>query len=1046
VSWRPVALTLLIAAAFAAAVHLTLRGVVADAGVAVFWPPSGVLLAGLMLSARKTWLWTTALCLIADIACNHWAPPTSRSWGVSVAFSVIDIGTVLAVAPFLARAWPGRRTLDDRRRVSVFLIASAATGILSASAAALFALVAPSLGVTDAPPPGALFLAWLPSMICGILVFGPLLFAIAEATQLGAPRLFRPRPEAVGLLAFCVVVGLLLFSQEPAVVSGFGPLLYLLFPALVWAAIRCDRLTVSLMVVVSSLIAFALTVSGLGPIAPTSPDESTRWEWLQVWTVSLTVTALYLSAVTSQLQSARAALAESEQRHRALVDAMPAALLVHDGRRFLYLNPVARQMLGVASLDDLLHREPLDVLSPDSRKSVSIRPGDAPPGSAHPPLMHQRWLRPDGSRVDARTASVACTFAGTPAVQVVAIDATELEHSAALLRESRLQLHSILGSLEDAVLSLAADGKSVLFANDAAGRLFGVPLETILQDPSRRLDHLVGEDAAAMRADLAKIRHRGGLDREYRVDTGSGVRLLHERTQVVRDEFGHPIRIDTVASDVTDRKAVFERRLREQRLFDAGPCVAWRWRNSPGWPVEFVSSNVALFGYEPDDFMSGRVSYSSVIHPDDLPRVSAEVSMHVVSPRERFEQRYRFRRRDGVYRDVQDFTIVLRDASGAATHFEGYLLDVTEVAATEREHAELSERFRQFASNIDSVLWMMDPATERTIFVNGAFERIFGLSPEEFLRDNPAWPTGVHPDDAPGVLEAFRDWLDEGTRASPEFEYRVLRPDGSFRWIHDRAFRVAGSGPDAGRIIGIAHDITDDREAATERERLLSELAQARRTEAVGSFASKITHDLKNLMMPIITYTDLSLSDLGPDHPVSKYLRNISQAASAASELTKRLLLLRDRPAAVRLAPEPLPVPTRPASPTRDREPLRILVVEDEDLVRGLLHRSLEQAGHRVHAARSSDEALKLSEELRDLDVLVADVSLPGMDGRSLHGRILSLCPGLRTVLVSGSPLDQREKLPDHTVFLPKPFSMSDLMKAVDSLTGEDGSPARAPA
>jgi hypothetical protein len=69
-------------------------------------------------------------------------------------------------------------------------------------------------------------------------------------------------------------------------------------------------------------------------------------------------------------------------------------------------------------------------------------------------------------------------------------------------------------------------------------------------------------------------------------------------------------------------------RKREQLecIVNRSPAVAFRRRGEEGWPVEFVSENIRQFGYSPEDFYSGRITYCNIIHPDDLKRVTTELS------------------------------------------------------------------------------------------------------------------------------------------------------------------------------------------------------------------------------------------------------------------------------------------------------------------------------------------------------------------------------------------------------------------------------------
>lgn len=135
-----------------------------------------------------------------------------------------------------------------------------------------------------------------------------------------------------------------------------------------------------------------------------------------------------------------------------------------------------------------------------------------------------------------------------------------------------------------------------------------------------------------------------------------------------------------------------ENRLRDERqLFVDGPVVVFKWRAGHGWPIEFVSANVAvLTGHSQDDWLSGKVGFKSLIHPDDVARVREDVWRHNLEGVEHFGQEYRIVRADGDVRWVRDFTRAIRDESGTTTHFHGYLQDVTGLKAAEDKLRDLT--------------------------------------------------------------------------------------------------------------------------------------------------------------------------------------------------------------------------------------------------------------------------------------------------------------------------------------------------------------------
>lgn len=115
----------------------------------------------------------------------------------------------------------------------------------------------------------------------------------------------------------------------------------------------------------------------------------------------------------------------------------------------------------------------------------------------------------------------------------------------------------------------------------------------------------------------------------------------------------------------------------------------------------------------------------------------------------------------------------------------------------------------------------------------------------------------------------------------------------------------------------------------------------------------------------------------------------------------------------------------------------RVLLVEDEAVVRGIVERTLVQAGYRVVVATSGDEALELSDSEAGFDLLLTDVVMPGLSGWELGKRLGERWPGLRVLYISGYTEDV---INDDGVaglgapFLQKPFLPVDLLAAVRKL------------
>ncbi len=126
-------------------------------------------------------------------------------------------------------------------------------------------------------------------------------------------------------------------------------------------------------------------------------------------------------------------------------------------------------------------------------------------------------------------------------------------------------------------------------------------------------------------------------------------------------------------------------------IINHSPAVVWLWKATAGWPVEYVSDNLCNFGYTPDDFTSSRITYTSIIHPDDLPGVADEVEKYTNEGKTDFTQEYRILTKSGEIRWIDDRTWVRRGADGSVTHYQGIIVDITERKRAE-EALHLSEK------------------------------------------------------------------------------------------------------------------------------------------------------------------------------------------------------------------------------------------------------------------------------------------------------------------------------------------------------------------
>ncbi len=176
---------------------------------------------------------------------------------------------------------------------------------------------------------------------------------------------------------------------------------------------------------------------------------------------------------------------------------------------------------------------------------------------------------------------------------------------------------------------------------------------------------------------------------------------------------------------------------------------------------------------------------------------------------------------------------------------------------------------------MDAVFYLARPDASGVDFVSQGFEKVWGRTTEE-LRTNPLlWMAAIHPDDRERVESSF-----ERDRAHFQAEYRVVRPDGTLRWVSDRSFPVRDA---EGRIVRIAGVATDE----TERRTLEAQLLQSQRLESIGRLAGGVAHDFNNLLTVILSLAAFARQD---PESAEEDLASIERAGSRAAELTSQLL------------------------------------------------------------------------------------------------------------------------------------------------------------
>ncbi|HEV2320483.1 MAG TPA: PAS domain S-box protein, partial [Verrucomicrobiae bacterium] len=217
--------------------------------------------------------------------------------------------------------------------------------------------------------------------------------------------------------------------------------------------------------------------------------------------------------------------------------------------------------------------------------------------------------------------------------------------------------------------------------------------------------------------------------------------------------------------------------------------------------ISVNSQAVAMLGYDnPSELLNKSVL--DLIPANE--RINADTS--ILKNRIIRNVEYTMLKKNGETVDVELSATVTSDKEGQTAGLVCVARDVTKRKQAERVLRDSEERFRQLADNIREVFWMTDVGKTQMIYVSSAYQEVWGRPVETLYASPKDWIDAVHPEDRTRVLNAA---LTKQISGKYDELYRITRPDGSIRWIQDRAFPIQDETGKVYRLVGVAEDITE---------------------------------------------------------------------------------------------------------------------------------------------------------------------------------------------------------------------------------------------
>ena len=212
------------------------------------------------------------------------------------------------------------------------------------------------------------------------------------------------------------------------------------------------------------------------------------------------------------------------------------------------------------------------------------------------------------------------------------------------------------------------------------------------------------------------------------------------------------------------------------------------------------------------------------------------------------------------------------------------------VEASERALRQSEERYALALEGANEGHWVWEIVPDR-LYLSPKLRLLHGLSADTTVDSRAEWRAHVplHPEDAPRLQAAVEAHL-AGQTQQYELEYRVRHPDGNWHWLLARGRCLRSERGEPERFVGSVIDISENKHAQAQRERLELQLRQSQKMEAIGTLAGGIAHDFNNILGAIVGYGELAQQRAPEGSALRRYLDSVMHAAERARTLVDRIL------------------------------------------------------------------------------------------------------------------------------------------------------------
>lgn len=337
------------------------------------------------------------------------------------------------------------------------------------------------------------------------------------------------------------------------------------------------------------------------------------------------------------------------------------------------------------------------------------------------------------------------------------------------------------------------------------------------------------------------------IDEEYRLRRKNGS-YVHLETNVIflKDEGGRPYRALGVFKDITEKVHSRQKleRIEEKFLYVAKQTGQLIFDiDTKTDKIEWAGAIEEITGFAPGELSKVNLpALRNLIHPEEIDKVWSALE-YSLKTGNKFYQEFWARKKNGSYIYVEISSIILKDEEGKVYRALGVMKDITEKKQSREKLEKSEERLRTYMQNFKGVGFQLD-RNFIPVMMQGAVKEILGYSPEEILCGKIKCLDLVDPEDRSQLLANQKELI-EYPKKVIENEYRILRRDGTKKWVHEVIQNIRDSEGEPWLFQGSIHDITEKKFV----EETIKRAEETRKKE--------IHHRIKNNLQVISSLLDL---------------------------------------------------------------------------------------------------------------------------------------------------------------------------------------------